>query len=120
MLTELGKVMRIIRINTGDSMRTMASKIGLSAAYLSAIENGKRNVPENMEELLSKHYELSDTDRVKIKEAIEQSSSKVKINLTEMTEKKKKLIFTIKDTDLDDDTLNQLCEIINKKGSDGK
>ena len=38
MLTEFGKVMRIIRINTGDSMRDMAAKIGMSATYLSAIE----------------------------------------------------------------------------------
>lgn len=43
MLTEFGKVMRIIRINTGDSMRDMAAKIGMSATYLSAIETGKLN-----------------------------------------------------------------------------
>lgn len=41
MLTEFGKVMRIIRINTGDSMRDMAAKIGMSATYLSAIETGE-------------------------------------------------------------------------------
>lgn len=48
MLTEFGKVMRIIRINTGDSMRDMAAKIGMSATYLSAIETGKRNIPANI------------------------------------------------------------------------
>ena len=41
MLTEFGKVMRIIRINSNESMRDMAAKIGMSAAYLSAIETGK-------------------------------------------------------------------------------
>ena len=44
MVTQLGKILRIIRVNTGDSMRTMAGKLGVSVSYLSAIENGKRNV----------------------------------------------------------------------------
>ena len=30
MITQLGKVLRIIRINSGDSMRTMAEKLALS------------------------------------------------------------------------------------------
>ena len=120
MLTEFGKVMRIIRINSGDSMRDMAEKIGLSAAYLSAIENGKRNVPENIEELLFNSYKLSEKDKKKVHEAIEKSSSQVKIDLTEMADIKKKLIFSIKSSNLDDETLNELCEIINKKEKENK
>lgn len=42
MITEFGKLLRIIRINTGDSARTMAEKFGMSPSYLSTIENGKR------------------------------------------------------------------------------
>ena len=40
MITEFGKLLRIIRINTGDSARTMAEKFGMSPSYLSTIENG--------------------------------------------------------------------------------
>ena len=115
MLTEFGKVMRIIRINTGDSLRDMAEKIGMSAAYLSSIENGKRNIPPNMEEILYSQYDLTEKDKSKIRNAIEKSISQVKINLTEMTDKKKKLIYTITKGNIDDATLNQLCEIIDKK-----
>ena len=120
MLTEFGKVMRIIRINSGDSMRDMASKIGMSATYLSAIETGKRNIPENMEELLFSHYDFSEKDKRNIKEAIEKSTSRVKIDLTEMTEKKKKLIYSIKKNDIDEETLDRLCEIIKNKEKEGK
>ena len=77
MLTEFGKVMRIIRINTGDSMRDMAAKIGMSATYLSAIETGKRNIPANMEELLFSHYNFSDKDKKKIKDVVAEAAKTV-------------------------------------------
>ena len=96
MLTEFGKVMRIIRINTGDSMRDMAAKIGMSATYLSAIETGKRNIPANMEELLFSHYNFSEKD------------------------KKKKLIYKLSKGDIDEETLDRLCEIISEQDKEGK
>ena len=120
MLTEFGKVMRIIRINTGDSMRDMAAKIGMSATYLSAIETGKRNIPANMEELLFSHYNFSEKDRKNIKDSIENSESHVKIDLTEMADKKKKLIYSISKGDIDEETLDKLCEIIKNKENEGK
>lgn len=120
MLTEFGKVMRIIRINTGDSMRDMAAKIGMSATYLSAIETGKRNIPANLEELLFSHYNFSEKDKKKIKDSIEKSASHVKIDLTEMADKKKKLIYSISKGDIDEETLDRLCEIISEKEKEGK
>lgn len=120
MLTEFGKVMRIIRINTGDSMRDMAAKIGMSATYLSAIETGKRNIPANMEELLFSHYNFSEKDKKKIKDSIEKSAAQVKINLTEMADKKKKLIYKLSKGDIDEETLDRLCEIISEKEKEGK
>lgn len=120
MLTEFGKVMRIIRINTGDSMRDMAAKIGMSATYLSAIETGERNIPANMEGLLFSHYNFSEKDRQNIKDSIEKSASHVKIDLTEMADKKKKLICSISKGDIDEETLDKLCEIIRNKENEGK
>lgn len=120
MLTEFGKIMRIIRINTGDSMRDMAAKIGMSATYLSAIETGKRNIPANMEELLFSHYNFSEKDKKKIKDSIEKTASHVKIDLTEMAVKKKKLIYSISKGDIDEETIDKLCEIIKNKEREGK
>ena len=49
MLTEFGKLLRIIRINSGDTSKDMAKKLNLSPSYLSAIESGKRNIPLDIE-----------------------------------------------------------------------
>lgn len=115
MITEFGKLLRIIRINSGDSAKDMAQKLNMSPSYLSTIENGKRNIPPDMEELLIKAYNLSDKDKTKLRKAMVDSSDTVKIDLTDLAEKKKQMIYEITKGDLDEATIDQLCEIINAK-----
>lgn len=112
MITEFGKMLRIIRINSEDSMRDMAAKIGISAAYLSAIENGKRQIPENLYNDICNAYELSEDDKKKLKDSIVLSSKSIKVNLTDLNEKKKEVITKLMSDDLDDEVLNKLCAII--------
>ena len=116
MVTQLGKILRIIRVNTGDSMRTMANKLGVSVSYLSAIENGKRNVPTDFEEKVVSNYDLSPKDKQNLRNAIHDTVERVKVNITELGEKKKRILYALTSDDLDDDTLTQLCEILDKKG----
>lgn len=116
MVTQLGKILRIIRINTGDSMRSMADKLGMSVSYLSAIENGKRSVPSDFEEKVISKYSLSEKDKSNLRNAISQTMDKVKVDITELSEKKRKLLFAISKNEIDEDTIDKLCEIIYKKG----
>jgi len=115
MVTQLGKVLRIIRINTGDSMRAMADKLNLSVSYLSAIENGKRNVPSDFAERVSAKYMLSDKDKENLNSAISQTVSKIKMDITELSENERKLIYALSKNHIDEETINELCEIIDKK-----
>lgn len=116
MVTQLGKILRIIRINTGDSMRDMATKLDLSVSYLSAIENGKRNVPADLEGKIINKYNLSDKDKNNLRDAISVTVEKVKVNITELSEKKRKLIYALSKDELSDDTIDELCAVIEKKG----
>ena len=102
MVTEFGKLLRIIRINTGDSARTMAEKFGM------------RNIPPEMEELVIRAYDLSEHDKEKLRKTIIETTAQLKVDLTEMEEKKKKVIFSLTKGNIDEETLNQLCEIIDK------
>ncbi|MCR5456835.1 MAG: helix-turn-helix transcriptional regulator [Clostridiales bacterium] len=112
MITDFGKLLRIIRINSGDSSKTMAKKLNLSPSYLSAIENGKRNIPVDMEKQLCSAYPLSEIDKEKIHKAIYSSSDTIKINLTDFAEKKQKLIFAITRDDISDDTIDKMFNLI--------
>ena len=115
MLTEFGKILRIIRINSGDSSRAMAKKLNLSA-----IENGKRNIPSDIEKLLCDAYPLSSTDVTKIRKTIVGSCTSIKINLTEFAEKKKRLIFAISRDDIANETLDRIEDLIFRSERDGK
>ena len=118
MLTEFGKLLVIIRINSGDTSRDMAKKLGLSASYLSAIEGGKRNIPTDMEKMLSKSYPLSKIDIEKLRSAMLSSSDSVKINLTDFAEKKQRVIMAIAQDDISDNVLDEISDLIFKHEKD--
>ena len=45
MLTEYGKFLKKLRVDVGETRAEMAEKLGISAVYLSFIENGSRGIP---------------------------------------------------------------------------
>lgn len=47
-LTEFGKFSRKLRIDNGELLKDMAIKLNVTVSYLSAVEIGKRNIPEKM------------------------------------------------------------------------
>ena len=116
------KVLLLILRNAenGINVDEMAQKLNMSASYLSTIENGKRNIPPDMEDLLIRAYNLSDKDKEKLRKAMVDSSDTVKIDLTDLAEKKKRMIYEITKGDLDEATIDQLCKIISDKKGEGK
>jgi len=90
MITELGRLLRIIRVNSGDSTHEMAKKLHISTSLLIAIENGRRKTPEDIEERLCSVYNLLESDKKKIRDAIASGEEKqTKPNLTDFGKKKK-------------------------------
>lgn len=80
-LTAYGKELRKLRIDRAEFMGVMARKIGLSSAYLSAIENGTRAIPKDLTETICTVYALSEGDAERLKKAEkEQPKDKVVIN----------------------------------------
>lgn len=99
----------------------MSAKLGISASYLSTIENGKRNVPPDLEETVIAKYNLTDKEKEKLKNVVVKSTEMVKIDLTELPENKRHVIFELtKNEALDDDTVDSILEFIAKKKEDSK
>lgn len=46
MLTRFGKKLRTLPLEKDQRLKDMADELGVTAAYLSAVENGKRSVPD--------------------------------------------------------------------------
>ena len=60
---EIGKILRKLRIESGETAGVMAGKLGITASYLSAIELGKRRMTEEIQTQIVFMYELSADDR---------------------------------------------------------
>lgn len=68
MLTEFGQFCRKLRIDRGELLFHMASKLGVSSAFLSSVENGKKNPPKEWQETICELYGLKSDDKQKLKE----------------------------------------------------
>ena len=81
MYTKFGEFMRVLRIKHHEIMGDIADMLGVSLPFLSAVENGKRNVPADWVDKIVSHYNLSPEETQELLEAIEQSKTQMKLDL---------------------------------------
>jgi len=63
MATQYGKELRKLRIDKSLVLGDMARDLNFSVSYLSAIENGKREIPKDLTSRLVSFYALSDEQK---------------------------------------------------------
>ncbi len=116
MLTELGKSLRKIRIDRQELLRDMAETLGVSAAYLSAVENGKRNAPQSWAEKIIQSYGLDTYEAAHLREAFEESRDEVRISLQSIsTQQRNAAISFAKALEgLSDEDLERIMKVVQK------
>ena len=117
MLTAFGKFCRKIRIDHGEIMKDMAEKLNVTPSFLSAVETGKRSIPDSWLESLTKLYNFTGEQLVELKMAIEESKNDLKINLRGISEDDRKvaMAFAREFTSLSDPEKTKILEMLNKK-----
>ncbi|MFG6327968.1 MAG: helix-turn-helix domain-containing protein [Lachnospiraceae bacterium] len=117
MLTVFGKYLRKIRIDNDEILNDMARKLQVTAAYLSAVENGKREIPEGWIEEVRKSYGLEDEQYVELQEAAIRSKKNIKIKLDNETDRDRDLLiaFARGFRGLNDDEAKTIQDILNNK-----
>lgn len=120
MITQFGKFCRKLRIDNGELLKDMADKLGVTASYLSAVENGKRNVPREWAEKIVDLYYFDNEERNELLEAIELSQKEVVIEVESLNTNDKKFLaaFAREFKGLDEDEKIQIKNIFTnrKKG----
>ena len=111
-LNEIGNFLTNFRNQIGESLRTMASKLDISATYLSAIENNKRNIPADFLDKFMEVYNVDEDTKKKLEKAILLSSSNLKVDVTNASVTKKELLYSIANSELDEATLERLSAIL--------
>lgn len=91
MVTAFGKFCRKLRIDRGQIMLDMAESLQVSPAFLSAVENGKKNVPAQWRDKIVKTYKLSEEQSMELMDAIDKSKTEIRINLSKHSEQDRHL-----------------------------
>lgn len=112
MATNFGKRLRRIRVDQDLTLRAMAEKLGVSATYLSGIENGKYAVSDNFFNTFIRTYDVPEEEISAYKEDAKQNQAM--INSAETTN----LINALARSKLTLAELEQIKDIIKSKESE--
>lgn len=114
MLTSVGKYLRKLRIDNGEILRDMAQNLGVSSAFLSAVENGKKRMPESWAEKLKNIYSLTTEQVSELEEAILNSSDIIELNIQNVNDENRRLAvsFARRFDSLDEKTTQKIFEIL--------
>lgn len=83
--TPFGKFVRMMRIEHDEYMKDMAKRLDVSTAYLSAVENGRRNAPYGWVEILQREYGLSVRAAGELKQAVSDSRTYDNLNVAHLS-----------------------------------
>ena len=116
MLTSLGQFLRKLRLENGEILRTMAEKLGVTSAFLSAVENGKKKMPLSWYEKLPLLYTFSEQQQDALKKAVMESSDVVELSLHNVPFGRRDLAisFARRFDSLDEETSQMIFDLLNK------
>lgn len=117
MLTDFGKFCRKLRIDHDETQKDIADYLGVTTAYLSTMENGKRNISKTIADKLITRYNLSGVDLDRFILAIDNSMSLIKFHIAKLNFMDRKLIMKIYHNlnKLNDEDKRELIEVIDNQ-----
>lgn len=115
--TKFGEFMRILRVKHHEVMGDSAELLGCMVPFISSVENGKKNVPETWASILIEHYQLTPAEQEELYQAIEESKTQVKINLSTANNQQRKLAVQFQRSfeKLDEKTANAIMDLLKKE-----
>lgn len=116
MTTILGNYLRNLRLENGEILKNMASRLEVSSAFLSAVENGKKKMPESWYSKLESLYNLDSSQLGKLRSAVLESCSTIEINMANISDENRELAvsFARKFNSLDEETTKKILKLLNK------
>lgn len=116
MTTKLGTFLRKLRIENGEILKTMAERLEVSSAFLSAVENGKKNMPESWYEKLNHLYSLSREQNEQLHIAALSSKKSVELRIRDAPEVNRDLavLFARRFDSLDEKTSQNIMNLLDQ------
>lgn len=120
MLTKFGQFIRKLRIDMAMNLGDMAEMLSVSAAYLSAVETGKKKITNDLLSQIVLKFNLSNSQEVLLYTAAAESKDEEKISLSGLQDKTKQTVAmfarSIETGSLNAEQLQAVRDILKLKG----
>ena len=115
--TSFGEFMRVLRVKNHEVMGDVAKVLEVKIPFLSAVENGKKNVPTEWIDKIVNHYGLNQEGRRMLEESIEESKTQYKIIIHDsgLNQRKAAYQFARSFDGMDDETAIKIMNLLKKK-----
>lgn len=119
MLTELGKVLRKLRIDLGETLVRMAEQLDMSATMLSAIETGKKKVPSGFINRLTIVYPNLEEQRASLESLANLANGEAKVPLDDASTEDAELVTELarRFADLSSEEKTQLRQLLRQRAT---
>lgn len=117
-MTPLGEHLKQLRVQKSVSQKEMAKAIGVSPAYLSALEHGKRGTPSYaVLQRIVGYFNVIWDDAEKLQKLAELSNPRVVIDTSELSAKATLVANVLAQSisGLSDDKLNEILKLLPSK-----
>jgi len=108
MLTPFGKALRQLRVDKGLKLLDVADALGVSSAYVSAIETGRKAVPDGLVTDLRRGLNLNEAERNALRRAADQTRKEVSVDSLHADQRELVAAFARKLDDLPDELLESI------------
>jgi len=92
-LTPFGRRIRKLRVDRDETQSDAARALGVSVAFWSSIETGKKNVPADLLARIAGHFGLTKGDTRELEELAEVSRGEVRINMQRLNDPSRELVL---------------------------
>lgn len=121
MRTKIGEFLTGLRLKNNQRLKDMAEILDVSSAFLSAVENGKKNMPEFWINKIRQEYNLTPEEVNTMKDAILESQNTIALNIKSASSVNRELAvsFARRFNEMDEETGQMILNILkNRKDSD--
>lgn len=114
LLTNFGKALRRIRLERDELLKNMSEKLGVTPAYLSAIENGKKKATQSLCDRIIAEYQLQPDETDMLMDAYFSTQDQVVIPTQSMEENRQNLsvMFARKINEINETDMEKILKIL--------
>ncbi len=106
-----------LRMSQNQRLKDMAEILGVSSAFLSAVENGKKSMPDFWVKKVQTEYNLTDEQVDEMKNAALESQSTIALNMKDATSLNRELAvsFARQFDEMDEETSKIILQVLKKR-----